>query len=67
MSTSKASVLVIGRKLTIWDTQAATLDIRLRSDSPIVVSKFRCLGSMFTSDGCLDAEINHRLVSAGFA
>ena len=32
-----------------------------------MVSKFKYLGSIFTSDGCLDAEISHRLVSAVIA
>ena len=32
-----------------------------------MVSKFKYLGSIFTSDGCLDAENSHRLVSAGIA
>ena len=64
VSTSKTKILVIERDS---DTQAATLDIKLRGDNLEVVSKFKYLGSIFTSDGCLDAEIGHRLVSAGVA
>ena len=64
VSTSKTKILVIGRDS---DTQTATLHIKLRDDSLEVVSKFKYLGSIFTPDGCLDAEISHRLVSAGIA
>ena len=64
VSTSKTKILVIGRDS---DTQAAALDIKLRGDSLEVVSKFKYLGSIFTSDGCLDAELSHHLVSAGIA
>ena len=47
------------------DTQAATLDINLRGGSLEVVSQFKYLRSILASDGCLDAEISHRLVRAG--
>ena len=44
-----------------------TFDIKLRGDSLEVVSNFKYLGNIFTSDDCLEAEISHRLVSAGIA
>ena len=39
----------------------------MRGDTLEVVHNFKYLGSNFTSDGTLDAEINHRTASAGFA
>ena len=45
---SNTKILVIGRES---DTQAATLDIKLCGDIVEVVSKFKYLGSIFTSDG----------------
>ena len=56
--------MVIGRDS---DTQAATLDIKVHGDSLEVVSRFKYLGSIFSSDGCLDAKAGHCLVSAFLA
>jgi len=64
VSTAKTKLLVVGRDA---DAQAANLSITLRGDLLEVVSKFRYLGSMITSDNTLDAEISHRIASAGFA
>ena len=64
MSSSKTQILVIGRDC---DIQAATLDIKLHGDSLEVASNFKYLGSIFASDGCLDAETSHGLVSAEIA
>ena len=48
-------------------TQVANLSIQVRDDTLEVVHKFKYLGSIFMSDGTLDAEINHRIASAGIA
>ncbi len=57
-------MLVIGREA---QTQAANLSIQIRGVTFEVVHKFKYLGSIFMSDGTLDAEINHRIASAGIA
>ena len=43
------------------------MSIQVRGDTLEVVHKFKYLGSIFMSDGTLDAEINHRIASAGIA
>ena len=62
--TVKAEVLVIGRNA---QTQAANLSIQVCSDTLEIVHKFKYLRSIFTSDGELCVEINHRIATAGIA
>lgn len=57
-------MLVIDRDA---QTQAANLSIQVRAITLEVVHKFKYLGSIFMSDGTLDAEINHSIASAGIA
>ena len=64
MSTGKTKVLVVGR---VASTQASDLNINILDDTIEVVLQFKYLGSMISSDNTLDAEINHRVASAGFA
>ncbi len=64
VSTAKTKVLVIGRDAQI---QAANLSVQIRGVTLEVVHKFKYLGSIFMSDGTLDAEILHRIASAGIA
>ncbi len=47
--------------------QAADSVITLRGDQLEVVSHFKYLGSIFTSDCTLDAEITHRVAAANSA
>ena len=49
-STAKSKLLIVGRDS---HAQAAHLNIILRSDRPDVVSKFKCLGSIITSDNSI--------------
>ena len=42
-------------------------NITIRGDTLEVVSGFKYLGSIFTSDSTLDAEIAHRIASASSA
>ena len=56
ISTKKTKVLVVGRNAA---AQAADSVITLRGDPLEVVSHFKYLGSVFTSDCTLDAEITH--------
>ena len=64
ISTKKAKVLVVGRNAA---AQAADSVITLRGDPLEVVSHFKYLGSVFTSDCTLDAEITHRVAAANSA
>ena len=64
VSTSKTKVLIVGRDA---EAQAAELNIEIRGDRIQVVPEFKYLGSMFSADNTLAAEINHRVASASFA
>ena len=64
ISTKKTKVLVVGRNAA---AQAAESVITLRGDQLEVVSQFKYLGSVFTSDCTLDAEITHRVAAANSA
>ena len=64
VSTAKTKSLVIGRDAQI---QAANLSVQICGVPLEVVHKFKYLGSIFMSDGTLDAEILHRIASAGIA
>ena len=66
VSTAKTKLLVVGSSRDA-DDQAANLNITLRGVRLEAVSKFKYLGSMITSDNTLDAEISHRIASAGYA
>ena len=61
ISTKKSKVLVVGRNFA---AQAADSVITLRGDQLDVVSHFKYLGSVFTSDCNLDAEVTHRVAAA---
>ncbi|KAA6418079.1 MAG: hypothetical protein FRX49_11920 [Trebouxia sp. A1-2] len=63
-STKKTKVLVVGRNAA---AQAAESIITLRGDQLEVVSQFKYLGSVFTSDCTLDAEMTHRVTAANSA
>ena len=63
ISTKKTKVLVVGRNAA---AQAAGLVITLRGDQLEVVSHFKYLGSVFTSD-CTYAEITHPAAAANSA
>ena len=54
-------MLVVGRNAA---AQAADSVITLRGDPLKVVSHFKYLGSVFTSDRTLNAEITHRVAAA---
>ncbi|KAA6417645.1 MAG: hypothetical protein FRX49_12437 [Trebouxia sp. A1-2] len=58
ISTKNTKVLVVGRNAA---AQAAESIITLRGDQLEVVSQFKYLGSVFTSDCTLDAEMTHRM------
>ena len=64
ISTKKTKVLGVGRNAA---AQAADSVITLRGDPLEVVSHFKYLGSVFTSDCTLDAEITHRVAAANSA
>ena len=64
ISTKKTKVLVVGRNAA---AQAADSVITLRGDQSEVVSQSKYLGSVFTSDCTLDAEITHRVAAANSA
>ena len=64
ISTKKTKVLVVGRNAA---AQAADSVIMLRGEQLEVVSQFKYLGSIFTSDCTLDAEITHRVAAANSA
>ncbi len=64
ISTKKTKVLVVGRNAA---AQAADSVITLRGDQLEVVSQFKYLGSVFTSDCMLDVEITHRVAAASSA
>jgi hypothetical protein len=57
-STKKTKVLVVGRDAA---EQLPNAVIAIRGELLEVVSQFKYLGSMFTSDGMLDTEIAHRV------
>ena len=57
-------MLVVGRSDA---AQAADSGITLRGDQLEVVSQFKFLGSIFTSDCTLDAEIKHRVAAGNSA
>ena len=60
ISTQKTKVLVVGRDA---EQQAANAIISIRGDKLEVVSPFKYLGSIFTSDGTIDAEVAHRIAA----
>ncbi len=64
ISTKKTKVLVVGRNAA---AQAADPVIALRRDQLEVVSQFKYLGCVFTSDCTLDAEITHQVAAANSA
>ena len=64
ISTKKTKVLVVDRNDT---DQAADLVITLRGHQLEVVSHFKYLGSVFTSDCTLDAEVRHRVAAGNSA
>ena len=47
--------------------EAANAIISLRGDKLEFVSSFKYLGSIFTSDGTIDAEVAHRIAAANIA
>ena len=64
ISTKKTKVLVVGKDAAEKSPHAV---ITIRGEVLKVVSQFKYLGSMFTSDGMLDTEITHRVASASGA
>ena len=64
ISTQKTKVLVVGRDA---EQQAANAIISIRDDKLEVVSSFKYLGSIFTSDDTIDAEVAHRIAAANLA
>ena len=64
ISTQKTKVLVVGHDA---EHQAANADIYVRGDKLEVVSSFKYLGSIFTSDATIDAEVRHRIAAASVA
>ena len=64
ISTHKTKVLVVGRDA---EQQAANVNISKRGDKLEVVSSFKYLGSIFTSDATIDAEVRHRIAAANIA
>ena len=66
ISTEKTKVPVVGRDA---EQQAANAIISIRGDKLEVVSSFKYLGSIFTSesDGTIDAEVAHRIAAANIA
>ena len=64
ISTQKTKVLVVGRDAK---DKAADVHIVIRGDKLEVVSSFKYLGSIFTCDATVDAEVNHRIAAANVA
>ena len=64
LSTKKTKVLVVGRDAAAQNAEPV---IMMRGEQLEVVSQFKDLGSIFTSDCTLDAEITHRVVAANSA
>ena len=64
ISTKKTKVVVVGRDAA---EQSPNAVITIRGEVLEVVSHYKYLGSMFTSDGMLDTEILHRVASASSA
>ncbi len=64
ISTKKTKVLVVGRNAA---AQTADSVITLRGDPLEVVSHFKYLGSVFTSNCTLDAVITHGVAAANSA
>ena len=64
MSTKKTKGLVVGRDAAAQNAEPV---IMMRGEQLEVVSQFKYLGSIFTSDCTLDAEITHRVVAANSA
>ena len=64
ISTKKTKVLVVGKDAAEQSPHAV---ITIRGKVLDVVSQFKYLGSMFTSDGMLVTEIAHRVASASSA
>ena len=62
ISTKKTKVLVVGR-----DAECQAPNIVIRGEKLEVVSQFKYLGSIFTSDSTIDAEVAHRVASASGA
>ncbi len=62
--TKKTKVLVVGKDAA---EQSANAVITIRGKVLEVVSHFKHLGSMFTSDGMLDTEVAHRVAGASSA
>ena len=63
ISTKKTKVLVVSRP----DVAVQSPNIVIRGEKLEVVSQFKYLGSIFTSDNTLDAEIASRIASANGA
>lgn len=57
-------MLIVGRDA---ETQAANAEIVVWGDKLEVVSPFKYLGCLITSDNTLDAEIVHKIASANVA
>ena len=64
ISIKNTNVLVVGRNAA---AQAADSVITLRGDQLEMVSHFRYLGRVLTSDCTLDAEIRHQVSAANSA
>ena len=64
INTHKTKVLIVGHDA---ENQAANTNIFIRGDKLEVVSSFKYLGSIFTSDATIDAEVRHRIAAANVA
>jgi len=64
ISTKKTKVLIVGKDAA---EQSPNAVITIRGEVLEVVSRFKYLNSMFTSDGMLDTEFAHRVANASSA
>ncbi len=64
ISTKKIKVLIVGKDAA---EQSPNAVITIRGEVLEVVSRFKYLNSMFTSDGMLDTEFAHRVANASSA
>ena len=64
ISTKKTKVLVVGRDAAAQNAEPV---IMMRGEQLEVVSQLKYLGSIFTSDCTLDAEITQRVIAANSA
>ena len=64
LSTKKTKVLIVGRNA---ESLSAHADINIWGDKLEVVSSFKYLGCLFTSDCIIDSEIANRVASASAA